>query len=100
MTMSNKAIALAFATGLGLAVLPGATPAAFAAAPTVKDIMTNYGDVAEAMYSDSLAKAKDLQKVVDAFLAKPTTENMVAALIAWKETRVTYMLTDVYGLGN
>ena len=84
--MSKKAVALAFATGLGLAVLPGATPAAFAAAPTVKDIMTNYGDVAEAMYSDSLAKAKDLQKAVDAFLAEPTTETMLAARKAWKES--------------
>jgi putative iron-regulated protein len=100
MTMSNKAIALAFATGLGLAVLPGATPAAFAAAPTVKDIMTNYGNVAEAMYSDSLAKAKDLQKAVDAFLAAPTTENMLAARKAWRESRVPYMQTEGYRFGN
>ena len=63
--MPKNAVALAFATGLLFAAAPAASPIALAAGPTVKDIITNYGNVAEAMYSDSLVKAKDLDRWVD-----------------------------------
>ena len=57
--MSKKAVVLAFATGLLLAAAPGANSVALAAGPAVKDIITNYGNVAEAMYSDALVKAQE-----------------------------------------
>ena len=91
--MPKNAIALAVATGLLLAAAPAASPIALAAGPAVKDIMTNYGNVAEAMYSDSLMKAKELEKAVDAFLAAPDSSTLQAARDAWKASRVPYMQT-------
>ena len=98
--MPKNAVALAFATGLLFAAAPGASPIALAAGPTVKDIITNYGNVAEAMYSDSLVKAKDLEKAVDAFLAAPSASTLQAAREAWKASRVPYMQTEGYRFGN
>ena len=98
--MPKNAVALAFATGLLLAAAPAASPIALAAGPSVKDIITNYGNVAEAMYSDSLVKAKDLEKAVDAFLAAPSASTLQAAREAWKASRVPYMQTEGYRFGN
>jgi putative iron-regulated protein len=97
--MLNKAIALACATGLALAGAASIRPA-LADAPSVKDIMKNYGDVAEAMYSDSLAKAKDLDTAIDAFLADPNATTQKAAQDAWKASRVPYMQTEGFRFGN
>jgi putative iron-regulated protein len=71
-----------------------------AAPPATKDIMKNYGDVAEAMYSDALAKAKDLDTSIDAFLAAPSTSTLAAARDAWKASRVPYMQTEGFRFGN
>ncbi len=98
--MSKKAVVLAFATGLLLAAAPGANSVALAAGPAVKDIMTNYGNVAEAMYSDALVKAQELDKAVDAFLAAPSASTLQAARDAWKASRVPYMQTEGYRFGN
>ncbi|HEX3869161.1 MAG TPA: imelysin family protein [Pirellulales bacterium] len=62
--------------------------------------MKNYGDIAEAGYSDALAKAKDLDAAIDAFLAAPSTETLAAARTAWKASRVPYMQTEGYRFGN
>ena len=98
--MSKKAVVLAFATGLLLAAAPGVNSVALAASPAVKDIITNYGNVAEAMYSDALVKAQELDKAVDAFLAAPSTSTLQAARDAWKASRVPYMQTEGYRFGN
>jgi putative iron-regulated protein len=97
--MSKLAIALACVTGLALGGAATVRPA-FADAPSVKDIMRNYGDLAEAMYSDSLAKAKDLDRAIDAFLANPNATTQKAAQDAWKAARVPYMQTEGFRFGN
>jgi putative iron-regulated protein len=97
--MSKTAIALACVTGLALAGATAVRPA-LADAPSVKDIMKTYGDIAEAMYSDSLTTAKDLDKAVDAFLANPNPTTQKAAQAAWKAARVPYMQTEGYRFGN
>jgi putative iron-regulated protein len=97
--MSKLAIAMACATGLALAGAAATRPA-FADAPAVKDIIKTYGDVAEAMYSDSLAKAKDLDKAIDAFLAAPDATTQKAAQDAWKAARIPYMQTEGFRFGN
>jgi putative iron-regulated protein len=97
--MSKKAFAVACATQFALAASLGAG-SAFAAPPSTKDIMKNYGDVAEAMYSDALAKAKYLDKAVDAFLAAPSAETLASARDAWKASRVPYMQTEGFRFGN
>jgi putative iron-regulated protein len=98
--MSNKAVALAFATGLAIAGVPAASSAALAAAPAVKDVVKTYGDIAETAYSDALEKAKELNKAVDAFLAAPNASTLQAARDAWKASRVPYMQTEGYRFGN
>ncbi|MFT3733355.1 MAG: imelysin family protein [Hyphomicrobium sp.] len=97
--MSRNAFAWACATQLALTVALGAAPA-LAAPPATKDIMKTYGDIAEAMYSDALAKAKDLDKSIDGFLAAPSTETLAAARDAWKASRVPYMQTEGFRFGN
>ncbi|WP_045837195.1 imelysin family protein [Hyphomicrobium sp. 99] len=97
--MSKKAFAWACATQLALAAVFVAGAPVFAA-PATKDIIKNYGDVAEAMYSDALAKAKDLDKSIDALLAAPSAETLQAAREAWKASRVPYMQTEGFRFGN
>src|SRR5262245_38781711 len=67
---------------LAIAISPLAGPAQ-AAAPVAKNVLETYADIAEAGYSDSLAAAKKLKAAVDAFIAKPTEENLKAARGAW-----------------
>ncbi len=95
--MSKKAFAFACAMQFAASVGAGS---AFAAPPATKDIMKNYGDLAEAMYSDALVKAKDLDKAIDAFLAAPSTETLATARDAWKASRVPYMQTEGFRFGN
>jgi putative iron-regulated protein len=98
--MVNKAVALACVTSLAFAVAALETDAAVAAAPVTKDIVKNYEDMAEAMYGDALAKAKDLDKSIDAFLAAPSAQTLQVARDAWKAARVPYMQTEGYRFGN
>lgn len=101
--MSRKSSTRGRAAQLLLAVTVAASLGAnpvFAGPPATKDIMKNYGDLAEAMYSDALAKAKDLDKSIDAFLAAPSTETLAAARDAWKASRVPYMQTEGFRFGN
>ncbi len=101
--MSRKSSARGRAAQLLLAVTVAASLGAnpvFAGPPATKDIMKNYGDLAEAMYSDALTKAKDLDKSIDAFLAAPSTETLAAARDAWKASRVPYMQTEGFRFGN
>ncbi|SFV26346.1 imelysin family protein [Hyphomicrobium facile] len=97
--MSKKAFAWACATQFALtAVLMTGAPAF--AAPATKDIVKNYGDLAQAMYGDALTKAKDLDKSIDALLAKPNAETLEAAREAWKASRIPYMQTEGFRFGN
>ncbi|MBS0268255.1 MAG: peptidase [Proteobacteria bacterium] len=97
--MSKKAFVLACATQLALVAVCGSGAPVFAA-PATKDIVKNYGDLAEATYSDALAKAKDLDKSIDALLAAPSAETLEAARTAWKASRVPYMQTEGFRFGN
>ena len=57
-------------------------------------VTSHYGDVALAMYSDAHGAAVDLQKAVDALIAKPTDETLAAARQAWKDSRPWYQQTE------
>ena len=46
-------------------------------------VLDHYADLAHAMYSDALTGAQALQQQVDAFLARPTEQNLAAAGTAW-----------------
>ncbi len=60
---------------------------ASAAPPSAQQVLANYGDMAQAMYGDSLATAKTLQQLVDAFLADPTPATLAAVRKAWVSAR-------------
>ena len=69
-------------------------------APTPAAVLANYGDMARAMYEDSLTTAKALQTAVNAFLADPTAAKLDTARAAWKAARVPYLQTEGYRFGN
>jgi len=63
-------------------------------------ILTNYADIAQAGYEDSLSTAMALDDAVDALIAKPTDENLTAARKAWLAARVPYQQTEAFRFGN
>ncbi|MEP3045467.1 MAG: imelysin family protein [Roseibium sp.] len=69
-----------------------------AAAPS--DVLSTYGDIAQAKYSDSLATAQMLKTAIDALAAEPTEANLEAARKAWIEARNPYQQTEAYRFGN
>ncbi|MEM7256190.1 MAG: imelysin family protein [Pseudomonadota bacterium] len=73
-----------------------------AAAADVKasDVITTYGDIAEAGYIDSLETAKALQSAISALLDSPSADTLDAARAAWFASRVPYQQTEVYRFGN
>ncbi|MHA7775850.1 imelysin family protein [Roseibium sp. M-1] len=86
-----------FKLGLLAATALFATPV-LAASPA--DVLTNYGDIAQAKYADSLATAKTLKAAVDKLVAEPTEANLEAARAAWKDARNPYQQTEAYRFGN
>jgi putative iron-regulated protein len=73
---------------------------AHAADTTPKDVLKIYADIAQAGYTDSVDTARTLKLAVDAFLAKPTENNLRAARAAWIAARIPYMQTEAYRFGN
>lgn len=65
-----------------------------------KAILTNYADIAHAVYEDSLVSGKTLQAAVAKFIAAPTTETMKVARDAWLAARVPYQQSEAYRFGN
>ena len=88
-----KSLKFGLLTATALFVTP-----AMAAAPA--DILSNYGDIAQASYADSLATAKTLKGAIDKFLAEPTEANLEEARSAWIEARNPYQQTEAYRFGN
>ena len=70
------------------------------AAPTAKEVLTTYADIAAAGYEDSLATAKTLQAAVAALAAKPDASSLRAARAAWLAARAPYQQTEAYRFGN
>ncbi|MBX2830100.1 MAG: peptidase [Rhodospirillales bacterium] len=85
---------------LGTAALVSTLGAQAYAAPSAKDVLTTYADIAHAGYEDSLITAKKLQVAVDALVAAPSAETFGAAKSAWLASRSPYQQTEVYRFGN
>ncbi len=79
-----------------LAVLPAAAVAAVDKAA----VATTYGDIAQAMYEDALARAKTLDAAVGALVAGPSAATLDAAKAAWLAARKPYQQTEAYRFGN
>lgn len=88
--------------GLGLVLaLPAApTPTAALAATDKATVARTYAEIAQAMYEEALATAKELDRAIDDFLAEPSAEKLEAAKVAWLAARVPYQQTEAYRFGN
>ena len=87
-----------FLTGSALAGLAlSATPIL---AADKAEVLTNYANIAEAKYQDSLITAKTLQAAVNALTATPSAEALEAAKEAWLAARVPYQQSEVFRFGN
>ncbi|MDX5444829.1 MAG: hypothetical protein LPJ87_02075 [Zoogloeaceae bacterium] len=84
--------------GVFAAALLCTTPAL--AADPRNTVVAHYADTAEAMYADSVTAARDLQKAVKQFVAKPGENTLQAARKAWIKAREPYQQTEVFRFGN
>lgn len=82
---------------IGLCLALGPLPVSAAG---VDEVLTTYGDIAEAMYEDSLIAARDLRTAVQALVDAPSPVTLAAARSAWVAARVPYQQTEVYRFGN
>ena len=96
--MRLRSLHLSLAAALGLTAAAAVSTARADTDPAA--ILDTYGDIALAMYEDSLAAAKALEAAIDAFLAAPTDETLQAAKDAWIASRVPYQQTEGYRFGN
>ena len=94
--MAGRLAAVRYCVGLSAGL--GISHAA--ADPAPKDVLKVYADIAQAGYADSVDTARTLKLAVDAFLAKPTEDNLRAARAAWIAARIPYMQTEAYRFGN
>ncbi|KZL19558.1 Iron-regulated protein A precursor [Pseudovibrio axinellae] len=83
---------------LGSVALGSLSTVAVAATPS--DVLTNYGDIAQAAFEDSLTTAKALQGAINTLVSEPTEENLQLARRAWVSARNPYQQTEVYRFGN
>jgi putative iron-regulated protein len=98
-TYFQRAGLRASATIVALA-LSASTGLAQAEAPSAEAVLTNYADIAQAGYEDSLTTARALDNAIDGFLAAPSEETLQAAKDAWRAARVPYQQTEAYRFGN
>jgi putative iron-regulated protein len=94
MTRFCKAVAFAAMS------LAAAATMARAEVPKPQDVLTNYSNIAEAAYADSLVAARALKSAIDTLLKSPTEETLAAARDAWKAARTPYMQTEAFRFGN
>ena len=100
--LSFRALASAAALAMTALALPAVTHSVHAApaAPAVRDVMTTYANIAEAVFSDAASRAKDLNSAIDALLAAPDQKSLDAARAAWKAARVPYAQSEGFRFGN
>lgn len=67
---------------------------------SVGQVAGNYANIAEAVFADAAARARDLNKAVDALLAAPSQPTLDAAREAWKAARVPYAQSEGFRFGN
>lgn len=91
--------AMLFGGGLVGAGLLGAN-AAHAAAPSTKEVLRTYADIAHATYEDALISARGLRGAVAALVAAPSAGTHAAAKRAWTTARAPYMQSEAFRFGN
>ena len=94
--MISKRWATALVAGM---VAFGAAQVA-AAATDKAAVVKTYGDIAQAIYGDSLISAQALQAAIAKLVAEPSAESLAAARTAWIAARAPYQQSEVYRFGN
>ncbi len=64
------------------------------------DVVSNYADIAETTYEDSLSTALSLKDAIATLTDAPSEETLNAARTAWLKARDPYMQTEVFRFGN
>jgi putative iron-regulated protein len=85
-------------------ILCGAIAASFFAMPitsqaadiTNSAVLEQYSNIVYASYSDSITAAREMQSVINAFLAAPSEDSLAAARKAWLAAREFYLPTEAY----
>lgn len=93
LTLANLATLTVFA-------LCGTTLPAQSKAPDLRDILSNYADIALGGYEDALRAAEALDTAVDSLLAEPSDKTLDQARAAWRVARPPYQQTEVFRFGN
>lgn len=65
-----------------------------------RKVVESYADIAQAVYGDALATAKQMQAAIQALIARPSKVNLIAARNAWIAARVPYQQSEVFRFGN
>jgi putative iron-regulated protein len=90
-----------FLRSLVLALTISVSPiAAFAQAPSDTEVLSNYADLAQAGYQDSLLTAQALDRTIGTLIAEPSEASLQAARDAWKAARIPYQQTEAFRFGN
>ncbi len=71
---------------------------AFAAEP--KEVVSNYADIAYAVFDDAYITAQNLQKAIDKLIDNPSTETLEQARNAWLASRVPYQQSETFRFSN
>ena len=63
-------------------------------------VVSQYAELALAVFSDALSSAETLQGAINTFLEQPTESNLQLAREAWLVSRTAYMQSEVFRFGN
>ena len=94
-----RLVRAAIVAGLAATFVLG-VPRKGAAQTARADVVKTYADIGQAIYEDSLARARLLQKAVRTLVEAPSEEAMKAAREAWLSAREPYMQSEVFRFGN
>ncbi|GLT14449.1 imelysin family protein [Vibrio algivorus] len=70
------------------------------AASTPKDVVSNYANIAYAVFDDAYITAQQLQTAVDTLIENPSAETLEQARKAWLASRVPYQQSETFRFGN
>lgn len=83
-----------------VSIAPWIAASPLSAAPTVREVVDTYANIALAAYEDSLTAAKALRTAIDKLAKAPSAQTLDEARSAWKAARVPYMQTEAFQIGR
>ena len=96
----SRAVALTVVAVVFAAAGPPAPVRADDRAPSPHEVLETYVDIAQAVYTDALYEARELDTAIDALIDAPSEDALAAARLAWLDARVPYQQSEVFRFGN